>query len=839
MAHRRPAFITLFALVGLVAVPAAAATSAPALTGMAGTADSAGQEWVGRRLVTNADFEQPAAQGDPRYAPPGWTGEHPGTFVAIEGKDVKQGNQALLVRNLQPQRQASAESQPVAVSPGEEITVSAWARHRSGAPGVLTVQFWRADGTKIERAYGKAEVTARGGQWTEVTASRITPDDATRMSVVLSSPGVGETVWDDVRVASVAPSAYQVPDGSFEDTRDDQLHTHWTYTGEVGKDNEDVWANERSLSVTGTADSDSRATSFLIPAVAGDRLTATVWAKVADGNPGTFSLNFLNVDRSVIEGSPADYRRTPVGTNASRAAMGAPGWNQISVTADVPDGATHLRFVIASAGEGTTHWDDVRLRARSDAPLTSYRRAVGQGSVLFVGDQRVEGYTGLSRVVHPGTKTGASGLADIGAGVVLGHTGTADSRTVSSVFKSPDGPYRMWFSGSANGYLESTDGLQWDESTATTTEPAPTTIVENPRFGQPGQPRYFGLKIGFAESPDVRQRTQNYYVYVSDDGLTWTRPTPSIPAIHGRDTAMVSWDPVQQRFVATVKQWFMTTASPGTYWWEPRSAWVSFSDDFTTWTTPRLALQSDTRDYATIASDNPGKRTTSDVYSLPTFRYGEQVLGLPWMQDITDISEIINMGQDVSTEHIELASSQDYFTWSRPAREPIIAKGAPGEWDWGFMMTSSTGFITEGDSVRMYYGSYAGEHACSAARLRAGTCDVLQVPSRIGMVTWQRDRFVSLRSEGSAPGVVTTRVLDPEKSGGQLHLNVNGTVRVEVLDAAGQPVPGYGVQDSVPVRGDRLDAVATWKNADHLPADVEGLRLRLHVTGDLYSYAIS
>jgi hypothetical protein len=345
------------------------------------------------------------------------------------------------------------------------------------------------------------------------------------------------------------------------------------------------------------------------------------------------------------------------------------------------------------------------------------------------------------------------------------------------------------------------------------------------------------LAIGFADSPDVRKRTQNIYVYVSDDGLTWSRPTPDLPAIYGRDTVMVTWDPVEERFVANVKQWQMTTASPGTYHWSPRSAWVSFSDDFSTWTPPRPVFGSDTLDYATVAAEHPGKQTTSDVYSLPSFRYGEQVLATPWMQDISGIARIVNMGQDVSTEHIELASSQDHYTWSRPAREPIIAKGAPGEWDWGFMMTATSGFITEGDTVRMYYGSYAGEHACTAARIADGSCEVLQVPSRIGMVSWPRDRFVSLRSSGTTPGVVTTRVLDPV-AGGQVHLNTDGVVRVEVLGADGRPLPGYGLEDAIPVSGDTLDTLVTWSGRDRLPSRTDGIRLRLHVSGDLYSYGI-
>lgn len=837
MSRRTTALAVAVALCGAGLVPQIAAPVASAATT---TSDSAG-DWTGRRLVTNGDFEAPVAAGGAGAGIPGWSTSSQGRFVRVVHGEAVQGRQSLTIRNVRPHRGETARSERIAVLPGESLTVSAWARQVSGAAGLMTVQFHRADGSEIEEASGQAQKSASGARrWAEVIASRVAPDDATTASVVLSEPGVGTSSWDDIRVTSVAPSAYHVPDGSFEDTRDDQIHTHWTYTGEVRKQGGDVWSGDRALEVVGTSGAESSAASFPIPVVAGDRITVTAWTRVVDGSPGTLRLGFLAVDRTVVEGSPLDYRTTSVGGAAADAGSGdhADQWHQVFITAEVPEAATHLQLTASSTGSGTTRWDEVRVAGRSDSGVTAYDSTIGDGSVLFVGDQKVESYTGLERVVHPGTKTGPQELADIGKGVVLGYPGTTDSRTVSTVLKDPGGPFRMWFGGGRAGYLESADGLHWDERTATATTGAPGNIVENPRYGAPGQPRYFGMAIGFAESDNVRARTQNYYVYVSDDGITWTRPTPNLPAIYGRDTVMVTWDAARRQFVATVKQWFMPAASPGVYQWEPRSAWVSFSDDFTTWSQPRLVLQSDVRDYRTIAAAHPDKHTTSDIYSLPTFRYGEQVLGLPWMQDVTDISRIVNMGQDVSTEHIELTSSQDYFTWSRPAREPIIAKGKPGEWDWGFTMTSSSGFITEGDTVRLYYGSYAGEHACTAARISAGTCDVLQVPSRIGMVTWKRDRFVSLKSTGSAAGVVTTRVLTPSEAAGRLHLNADGAVRVEVLDAAGHPVPGYGLGASVPVRGDTLDSVATWRGRDHLPALPGGVRLRLHVTGELFSYAI-
>ena len=53
-------------------------------------------------------------------------------------------------------------------------------------------------------------------------------------------------------------------------------------------------------------------------------------------------------------------------------------------------------------------------------------------------------------------------------------------------------------------------------------------------------------------------------------------------------------------------------------------------------------------------------------------------------------------------------------------------------------------------------------------------------------------------------------------TGTKLHLNfatsAAGSIRVEILDAEGNPIPDYSLADSCEVFGDTVDRVATWKN---------------------------
>src|SRR4029077_20045785 len=77
-----------------------------------------------------------------------------------------------------------------------------------------------------------------------------------------------------------------------------------------------------------------------------------------------------------------------------------------------------------------------------------------------------------------------------------------------------------------------------------------------------------------------------------------------------------------------------------------------------------------------------------------------------------------------------------------------------------------------------------------------------------GMATWRRDGFVSLtnaaRPTSGDPGWVTTKPL--VFKGSTLDVNAvvhkGGSLRVEALDAqTGQPIPGYTVDQSIPVAG--------------------------------------
>jgi len=84
----------------------------------------------------------------------------------------------------------------------------------------------------------------------------------------------------------------------------------------------------------------------------------------------------------------------------------------------------------------------------------------------------------------------------------------------------------------------------------------------------------------------------------------------------------------------------------------------------------------------------------------------------------------------------------------------------------------------------------------------------------------RKDGFVSLDADEVAGEIVTKRF---ENIGGPMQVNYHargGSLRVEVLDAGGQVIPGYGREECEPLTGDSVRGVVRWKPRKDLPAGV-------------------
>jgi len=107
--------------------------------------------------------------------------------------------------------------------------------------------------------------------------------------------------------------------------------------------------------------------------------------------------------------------------------------------------------------------------------------------------------------------------------------------------------------------------------------------------------------------------------------------------------------------------------------------------------------------------------------------------------------------------------------------------------------------------------------------------------SRFRRFVFRTDGFVSVHA--GSEGVLTTKPLTFAGSKLAVNLASKGPTRVELQDAAGKPLPGFALNDCLPIADDAIDHVVRWKSGDDL-SKLAGRPVRLRFVlkeADLYA----
>jgi hypothetical protein len=104
-------------------------------------------------------------------------------------------------------------------------------------------------------------------------------------------------------------------------------------------------------------------------------------------------------------------------------------------------------------------------------------------------------------------------------------------------------------------------------------------------------------------------------------------------------------------------------------------------------------------------------------------------------------------------------------------------------------------------------------------------------------MTWRTDGFASLHAGADVGEMVT---LPLEFTGQELVLNYStsagGSVRIELQSATGEVVPGYSLEEHVPMVGDSIEQVVRWSPSADLSQVPQPIRLRFQIQeADIYS----
>jgi hypothetical protein len=274
-----------------------------------------------------------------------------------------------------------------------------------------------------------------------------------------------------------------------------------------------------------------------------------------------------------------------------------------------------------------------------------------------------------------------------------------------------------------------------------------------------------------------------------------------------------------------------------------RSVGLTTTTDFALWptTTPEVVLEPDEIDdaWASAAGLDPALARTH-FYGVSVFPYESLFVGLLWIfrsQDPPGCTHDCEpyTGYIFGKIHVELATSRDGASWTRAegdaqsGRPALLELGADGAWD-SMMLFTANHPLLEGDELRLWYGGCDEDHGRVGADGGRGS---------VGLATLRKDGFCSLDAEASE-GTVTTKPL--AGLGGSLEVNYRaasgGSLRVELQDADGVAIAGYGADDCTPLTGDDTAATVRWGAATTLPASPCEIRLAFVLqNASLYSFS--
>ena len=189
------------------------------------------------------------------------------------------------------------------------------------------------------------------------------------------------------------------------------------------------------------------------------------------------------------------------------------------------------------------------------------------------------------------------------------------------------------------------------------------------------------------------------------------------------------------------------------------------------------------------------------------------------------------------TIDLQFAGSADGRHWRRPARLPCLPLASLGDYGGG-MVWPTHHLVEDGGGMFVYYGALEGLHGDASQ----DEPSIWQFNGAICRARWDQGRYWAAvpGPGGNMEASLTTHPL--AVGGKRLSINAatvkDGVLRAELLDRAGKPVNGFGLDDFDPWRGDAKAAQLRWAGGELCPVDVAAVRFHLR-RARLYGFAWS
>lgn len=451
---------------------------------------------------------------------------------------------------------------------------------------------------------------------------------------------------------------------------------------------------------------------------------------------------------------------------------------------------------------------------------------VGNRKQLFVDETFIEHSENIALTMNPPWQTGEVLLdAD------QPHEEGGYVSLYSSVLKGEDSIIRLWYDlitpygpdpydhHRRVCYAESEDGLHFTKPELGLHEVDGSTANN---VVLPGVIGGCSVWLDPKAPPEHRFKTQaksyhptRFPMHSSPDGRHWQLFAE--PALSGpTDTqTIIFWDPARERYVMYTREWVRSDTE------RYRAVRRLESDDLQQWDSESVVFDPDETDRATY--DTPDISPPVDYYGATVFKYplAEQdeaaapddrvyIMLAQAFWHFTDKGYDGVIGPFV--RDVRLAVSRDGKTFHRAGgRNPFLRPGPAGSFDskgvWALPHP-----IQMGDELWIYY---VGTNQDRTSRPTDSRIDP-EAPDgdRLGGISravMRLDGFVSADAPYDGGEFVTPLI---RFAGGRLELNVDtgggGSVLVELLDSAGDPIEGFTIEDAIPVNGNSVRMPVQW-----------------------------
>ena len=510
---------------------------------------------------------------------------------------------------------------------------------------------------------------------------------------------------------------------------------------------------------------------------------------------------------------------------------------------------------------------------------------IGTRRELFVDDiliDRIEGGAAL-RLNHP-----------VPQEIVLNHDEPWEGSgcVYHSIFKDGD-RYRMYYAagqltvtpagvnagthGQFCCYAESDDGIHWrkpalglhefqgskannivmvrEQVGNAISEPGEPAVFKDENPDTPADSRYKALLPANRLPADHRR---GLLAFKSPDGLHWSpmsdKPILTDGAFDSQNLAF--WDPTARQYRAYWR-YFTKGGHDNEKVWNPqghRAIRTAVSKDFLNWTdqndlryvdspseqlytnqvkpyhrAPHLLIGFPARYVERGHRDDPDHEARESAGPEQLARWSPSLRSLPEFENRQWRARASERYGRALTEGLLMASRDGvtFKRWNEAFLRPGIER--QGTWNYGHQFIGWHPVETKGTQ----------EDAPNELSLYAVESYWTDNSDLLRRYTLRLDGFVSVSAPMKGGELVTTPVIFTGKS---LHLNfatsAAGSLRVELQDAQGRPLPGFSLNDCEELFGDTLDRAVSWKSNRELSTFIgQPVRLRFALRdADLYSY---